>query len=435
MPDRFSIDDYFAEARNREEQPLVHQEQIPTLLASTTIRRSARSKATKPTAIRFAPVFGATALLLIALFLLPNVDFSPSADQQIKQQHIVYTEQPMAYNTPSPAQEENTDGGSAEAQPETSPQTTVVSAPVATLASGAPVAQRMITLSQAELRPLGIQASDAGVSYTGWSAPRTADIARRLDITVEQLEDLAERGNIDLKKYIAPVQVTLRTNGIGTKEVEQPDSTPHPVAIPRMASVYTEGKLLAAYWQRSDNALVEAMRRKYGHLRDIAPDSSVARLVPIHFTIENKHDAYFKKADVVLWFEASPEFIATLPEPYRSALQQESNNATEPATAKGTFMEHWRPMAGAVIETSVFPNPVTAAGGATLSYTIDAQRRVAISLHDMFGRELASIDAGLRAPGTYTADIPIVGRESGVYLIVITTDNHERAVRRLLLQR
>ncbi len=443
MPERFSIDEYFAEARNKDDKPLVTQEQLPVLLASNAVRRTAQNKSTRSTAAKFIPVFGAAAMLVLAVFLLPNhADFAPQ--QAKKQPESAHQSAPITFGMPAtqeaPAQEPLAEPTSPAQKAAPTRTTTVqldVVANTLAVANSAPVAQRMITLSKAELVPLGISATDAAVSYTGWTAPRTADIARRLDISVEQLQNLADKGNINLDRYLTPVQITIRTNGIGTKEVAPPEKELTPIAVPRMAGVYSEGKLLATYWQRSDNDLVEMLRKKYGHLRDVEPDSSVARLVPVHFTIENKRDAYFKKTDVVLWFEASPEFVAALPEPYRSVLQQESQHVVIAGTpAPGNYMENWRTTAGAVIETVLYPNPVLAAdGNTTLAYKLDTPRQVTITLHDMFGRELASIDAGHKTPGSYTVDIPLAGRESGVYLIVLSTDKNERAVQRLLVQR
>ncbi len=442
MPERFSIDEYFDEARNREEKPLVRQEQLPILLSSTSVRCTAQRKNAKSTAVKFVPVFGAAALLVLAIFLLPDhADISP---QQARQQPepAVY-EMPIAFGEPAMEQqaekaaiEQEAPSNTPASLGNTSGDEVAVHNTAAFALAKIPIAQRMITLSKAELRPLGISATQEAVSYTGATAPRVADVARQLDISVEQLQSLAEKGNINLDTYLTPVKVTIRTNGIGTKEMNPNEQEVRPVAVPRMAAIYSEGRLVASYWQRSDNELVEALRQKYAHLRDVAPDSSVARLVPVHFTIENKRDAYFKKVDVVLWFEASQEFVEALPEPYRAALQQETKSVVISGIPGEYYMENWRTTTGAVVETSLYPNPVMTAGGSTtLAYTLDSQRRVTITLHDMFGREITSIDAGQREPGSYTASIPLTDRESGVYLVVITTDRNERAVRRLLIQR
>lgn len=437
MPKRFSIDDYFSEARNKEEKTLVKQEQLPVLLASTSVRRAAQRTGAKSSVAKFVPVFGAAALLVFAIFLLP--DHANFSTQKAEQPEPAVYEMPLAYyEAPETQQADQQEPAAEELIVASKRDAMDMNSNLATALHAAQpaVAQRMITLSKAELKPLGITATDNVVSYTGATAPRAADIARQLDISVEQLQSLAEKGNINLNAYLAPVKVTIRTNGIGTKETPPDEQSARPVAVPRMAAIYSEGKLVASYWQRSDNELMEVLRSKYGHLQDVAPDSSVARLVPVHFTIENARDAYFKKADVVLWFEASREFVEALPEPYRSALQQETHNVVISGTPGEYYMENWRTATGAVVETSLYPNPVMAGGGsATLAYTLDSQRRVTITLHDMFGRELASVDAGLRTPGSYTAELSVAGRESGVYLVVLTTDRNERAVRRLLIQR
>src|ERR1700754_3530518 len=80
MSDRFSIDEYFAEARNREDKPLVPPEQVTAILDHTsrrTVQRPVRS-----TAVKFIPAFGALALILIAVLMFPGDPTEPTAQAE-----------------------------------------------------------------------------------------------------------------------------------------------------------------------------------------------------------------------------------------------------------------------------------------------------------------------------------------------------------------
>lgn len=75
----------------------------------------------------------------------------------------------------------------------------------------------------------------------------------------------------------------------------------------------------------------------------------------------------------------------------------------------------------------VLPNPVTDA--ATLMFDTDRSDRVKLTMHDVLGRELATLHNGLLPAGEQRIQIPVNGLRSGMYFIRLTSGNGDEVVR------
>lgn len=485
MPKHFSIDDYFAEARNREEAPLLHTEQLPALFAQREAAQQQKKKQKFPRGARFVPALGfSVAAALLAIVLLwpgataPTEQTAPivtehnapsDGSQNHPQPSVV--EIPVATGLPEAERQQEIamagqtrelpTGGVVMSASSSSMVTRTIAAYdavqvlslVATttntlrlhpmvMATTAIVGPALITLTKEQLSLLGVLVENGKALYRDVAAPHLERIAQRLRISVAQLTSLIQQQNIDLDAQRAPIRVVIRTNGIGSVEQEStPESSEqNNTAVkrgitPRIVSIYNKGVLTATYWQKQDDNFVQKLRSNSNNLAQVHADTSVNRLVPIHFQLKDAHNTWFKEADVVLWYDASSELAEVLPSPHRERLLEElSPKNNEPALSGKQYFDTWRTTAGAIIATELYPNPVTESK-AILRYTLREQRITTIALHDIFGRKLALIQSGTRSTGDYEVEIPLQNMPNGMYLVVITTGNNEQAVQRLLLQR
>jgi hypothetical protein len=95
---------------------------------------------------------------------------------------------------------------------------------------------------------------------------------------------------------------------------------------------------------------------------------------------------------------------------------------------------------GEVVQTrleSVRPNP--ARGRVAIRFTLDASSSIALEVHDMTGRVVATLQSGVRGPGAHGVvwdGRDASGRElaEGVYFVRLTTDGY-RATEKVLLAR
>ncbi|MGE3799733.1 MAG: T9SS type A sorting domain-containing protein [Candidatus Kapaibacterium sp.] len=175
------------------------------------------------------------------------------------------------------------------------------------------------------------------------------------------------------------------------------------------------------------------------------------RLVPVQ--IELKSDEYVEEAkqnrgaEVVLWYVPTPEFVKALPERYREQLQRELD-AISSVEAEGlpssevcnrvageTILGFCRSSSGAIHKSLIWPNPVQEDGEFTLSYVLDADRVVSVTLHDLSGRFLQEI-AGeqSRTSGKHSESLYLKRVQSGTYLVALRTDKGETAVQRIVVE-
>lgn len=461
MPERFTIDDYFAKARNSEEQPLLNPEALPAILQKQEKAQIAPRPVKKSTPW-LAPVFGLglSAAVIAVFMLLPSIqnETLPLAPKEMSTKEVPVQEQqqfsahralPDTITQSSAASSNQLQVYATEASDATfaardeqlemdkeSQSNSALSLPVTAVPPGTITGPALMSLSTEQLTALGITIQHGKATFTGKTQPHLPEIAGRLRITEDKLLTLIRDKAINLDTYTTPMRVVIRTDGIGTPPQSATDKTPLPVAVtPRIISVYASGKLMATTWQRQDDNLVEQLRTAYTELQDVRADSSLNGLVPVHFRIEDKRNAYFKEADVILWYEASPDFLQVLPEPYRSQLLGEVSSVDGKVYQPGErYLDTWRTSSGAIINSSLYPNPVSG-NQTTLRFSLSENRAITVAVHDIFGRRVTEQQAStVSGDQTITISLPAL-LENGVYLVVLTTDRNEQIVQRLLLQR
>lgn len=149
--------------------------------------------------------------------------------------------------------------------------------------------------------------------------------------------------------------------------------------------------------------------------------------------------------EYLLWYEPTPEFIALLPERYRTGLEREVAAAKKYATkceipteeerkAIPGYFDSWRSCDGVLKIASIFPNPADVK--ATVRFTLAEARSVTITVHNLNGDRLAILEPTPVLPaGEHELPLDFTGRNVGVYLLALSTDKNETAIKRVIISR
>ncbi|MBD1209560.1 MAG: TonB family protein [Ignavibacteria bacterium] len=149
--------------------------------------------------------------------------------------------------------------------------------------------------------------------------------------------------------------------------------------------------------------------------------------------------------EYLLWYDPTPEFIALLPERYRTGLEREVAAAKKYATkceipteeerkAIRGYFDSWRSCDGVLKIASIFPNPADVK--ATVRFTLAEARSITITVHNLNGDRLAILEPTPMLPaGEHELPLDFTGRNVGVYLLALSTDKNETAIKRVIISR
>jgi hypothetical protein len=175
----------------------------------------------------------------------------------------------------------------------------------------------------------------------------------------------------------------------------------------------------------------------------------LGRLVPVYFRLDDgliEGTSIRKGAEICLWYAPTKEFLAALPERYRSSLESEISTIAQVVRENGTveqacdriagkpsYLEVCRVSSGAVHAATTSPNP--AHGSTTVGFNLAEARRVSLTLHDMNGRYLRHlVHEEERPAGDHRVDADLSNVSQGAYLVAVRTERGEQAVARLIVQ-
>lgn len=154
---------------------------------------------------------------------------------------------------------------------------------------------------------------------------------------------------------------------------------------------------------------------------------------------------------VVLWYRNTPEVIAALPDRYRIPLERElaaaqkysslceipnreEREELERVIAGKPFLETWRSCAGALTAKSIAPNP--AQNEATVRFSLSVPRSVSAALHDIRGQHLETLHTAQNfGTGEHTLSVNLTKHIAGMYLLVLTTQQGEQTVQRVMIEK
>lgn len=149
-----------------------------------------------------------------------------------------------------------------------------------------------------------------------------------------------------------------------------------------------------------------------------------------------------KGVDYLLWYEANEELFSALPGELAEKLRAEVKLAgtyesacdlPAEAPAGERLLDVWKTCNGAIRSTAVAPNPATS--DATVSFTLNEERTVAVALHNLSGAVIKEIaPSAMLTPGTHSVPFSVAGLTPGMYLVVISTPQGEQALQRLVVR-
>jgi protein TonB len=195
----------------------------------------------------------------------------------------------------------------------------------------------------------------------------------------------------------------------------------------------TEGKRLAAHISTQMHQEEQQFEQE---------KSDISKLIGIRVPCTT---ALAEGDEYLLWYEPTPEFIALLPERYRTGLEREVAAAKKYATkceipteeerkAIPGYFDSWRSCDGVLKIASIFPNPADVK--ATVRFTLAEARSVTITVHNLNGDRLAILEPTPMLPaGEHELPLDFTGRNVGVYLLALSTDKNETAIKRVIISR
>ncbi len=170
--------------------------------------------------------------------------------------------------------------------------------------------------------------------------------------------------------------------------------------------------------------------------------SDISKLIGIRVQSAQKRS---EGDEYLLWYDPAPEFIALLPERYRVGLQREVETAKKYATtceipteeekkAVAGYFDSWRSCDGVLKITNLYPNPANIQ--ATVRFTLQEARSITLTLHNLNGERLAILEPTPVLPaGEHELPLDFTGRNIGVYLLALSTDKGETAIKRVMIVR
>lgn len=220
--------------------------------------------------------------------------------------------------------------------------------------------------------------------------------------------------------------------------------------IESSALVFFDSSPLLELFGMNREELDSTMFRKDSpHLRltDERNSMLASRLIPIRIRPnQTKRDIEESgRGEYTLWYFPTEEFVAALPERYRTPLREElkliadveqhtltSGEVCQRLTGE-TFFDYCRKSSGALALASVYPNPTK--GDVTCKFSLKNGRTLSFALYDIYGKHLRNLtEAQWMEPGDHEIAMNVKTTGSGAYLVVIKTDQGEQAVQRVIVE-
>ncbi|MCX6148817.1 MAG: T9SS type A sorting domain-containing protein [Candidatus Kapabacteria bacterium] len=180
-------------------------------------------------------------------------------------------------------------------------------------------------------------------------------------------------------------------------------------------------------------AFGSAIFNKDKELKCLEEYQDINKLIPISIKFDNNN------IDYILWYEPNEELINSLPTKYAKMLSIEYNASKSGETCGNTpnaapLMDVWKACDGDVKNLGVAPNP--AKEKVTISYDLLVAKNISISLNDLTGMHIADLKSNVYTEkGNHSDQINLPNNlASGMYYIVLKTDQGETAIQRTIVQ-
>ncbi len=281
--------------------------------------------------------------------------------------------------------------------------------------------------------------------------------AVRLHTTLEGNRS-AEIQQSSIQQQVVPVMTDPRMPPIDTKQLvphaqnnsSEPEVT---VFIYPDDTTWTEAKSRAAL----ANSAYSKTKLRFIHLtrEDVQRMKEQTKTANQEFSTRiNKHQLVGvaipshggQGASFVAWYDLSSALLQRLPARYATALassmQSVSGQSASVATSDADngpirgcrLLENCRTASGSIVESEIYPNP--AQSDINIRFDLRESRDISFSLHYLDGRQLTTLNQHVPfSAGKHQYSLALRNVENGVYLLAMSTNQGERTVHRLLVQR
>lgn len=175
---------------------------------------------------------------------------------------------------------------------------------------------------------------------------------------------------------------------------------------------------------------------KYGN-----PNAMIALLIHTERRPSAKDRAHWLP-DVLLWYEATPEFMKALPatvvmRPLNQSIPTEESPRYEKSNVFFDMRspdERAEDSTHSVFNITAFPNPVQGQR-LSLRYELHTRQVLSFALHDINGRDITTLLTSVRrSAGTQVEEFQLPHLQTGIYLLSITTAEGERRSERIFVE-
>ncbi|MBL7998302.1 MAG: T9SS type A sorting domain-containing protein [Candidatus Kapabacteria bacterium] len=160
-------------------------------------------------------------------------------------------------------------------------------------------------------------------------------------------------------------------------------------------------------------------------------------LVPVLVRCKSPLPANGKRwlADAIVWFDATPEFLAALP---KNAIRRPLGAGNDRSGMMFDLRspdERTKDSAQAVFDIVVYPNPVTNRT-TTVEFSIHKQESISIDLCDIAGTQRITLDAEADyAAGRHRIPLQLPALNEGVYMLTLRTNKGAMRTEKIVVQK
>lgn len=163
---------------------------------------------------------------------------------------------------------------------------------------------------------------------------------------------------------------------------------------------------------------------------DFDENIRVNKMLPLAYEVNGN-------IEYIFWFDPTKELIEKLPEEYQDDLVNQFNLINKDdfcetiKAGEDTYFDILRSCDGSLKNLTVYPNPT--AGALNISYAIEEERNISISLHDVSGEKIKEFKvSNSELKGNYEELYDISELPAGLYVVSVSNNKGEQVIQRVI---